>query len=102
MRSVSEVFIRRPKLALAAMIALTLCGIICLFRMPISEYPQIVPVTITVSCTYTGASADDLDASVGQIVEDEINGVEDIWYYKSRSRTCRMPSSAPRRSCRRR
>ena len=83
MRSVSEVFIRRPKLAWAAMIALTLCGMICLFRMPISEYPQIVPVTITVSCNYTGASADDLDASVGQIVEDEINGVEDIWYYKS-------------------
>ena len=83
MKSVSEIFIRRPKLAWAAMIALTLCGAICLFRTPVAEYPQIVPVTITVSCTYTGASATDLDASVGQILEDEINGVEDIWYYKS-------------------
>lgn len=83
MKSISEIFINRPKLAWAAMIALTLCGAICLFRMPVSEYPQIVPVTITVSCTYTGASATDLDASVGQILEDEINGVEDIWYYKS-------------------
>ncbi len=83
MKSISEIFINRPKLAWAAMIALTLCGAICLFRMSVSEYPQIVPVTITVSCTYTGASATDLDASVGQILEDEINGVEDIWYYKS-------------------
>ncbi len=83
MKSVSEIFIRRPKLAWAAMIALTLCGLICLLRMPISEYPQIVPVTITVSCTYTGAGATDLDESVAQIVEDEINSVEDIWYYKS-------------------
>lgn len=83
MKSISEIFINRPKLAWAAMIALTLCGAICLFRMPVSEYPQIVPVTITVSCTYTGASATDLDSSVGQILEDEINGVEDIWYYKS-------------------
>ena len=83
MKSLSEIFIRRPKLAWAAMIALTLCGLICLLRMPISEYPQIVPVTISVSCDYTGASATDLDESVAQIIEDQINGVEDIWYYKS-------------------
>ena len=83
MRGCSEVFIWRPKLAWAAMIALTLIGVICLFRMPISEYPQIVPVTISVSCSYTGASAADIDDSVAQILEDQINGVEDIWYYKS-------------------
>jgi hydrophobe/amphiphile efflux-1 (HAE1) family protein len=83
MKSVSEVFIRRPKLAWALMVALTLCGFICLLRMPISEYPQIVPVTISVSCDYTGASATDLDETVAQILEDQINGVEDIWYYKS-------------------
>ena len=83
MKSVSELFINRPKLAWAVSILLTLCGAICLSRMPVAEYPQIVPVTITVSATYTGASATDLDQSVGQILEDEINGVEDIWYYKS-------------------
>ena len=83
MRSLSEIFIDRPKLAWAASIALTICGAICLSRMAVSEYPQIVPVTITVSASYTGASATDLDDSVGQILEDEINGVEDIWYYKS-------------------
>ena len=83
MRSLSEIFIDRPKLAWAASIVLTICGAICLSRMAVSEYPQIVPVTITVSASYTGASATDLDDSVGQILEDEINGVEDIWYYKS-------------------
>ena len=83
MKSISEIFIKRPKLAWAISILMTLCGAICLSRMPIAEYPQITPVTITVSATYTGASATDLDDSVGQILEDEINGVEDIWYYKS-------------------
>ena len=83
MKSLSSLFINRPKLAWSVSIVLTLCGAICLTRMPVAEYPQITPVTITVSGTYTGASATDLDASVGQILEDEINGVEDIWYYKS-------------------
>ena len=51
--------------------------------MPVAEYPNITPVTITVSCNYTGAGTKDLQDSVATILEDEINGVEDIWYYKS-------------------
>ena len=51
--------------------------------MAVAEYPQITPVTITVTCNYTGAGAQDLSDSVAQILENEINGVEDIWFYKS-------------------
>ena len=83
MKSVSEIFIRRPKLAWVVSIVIALCGALCLSRMPVSEYPNITPVTITVSCTYTGASATDLNDSVAQIIEDRINGVENLWYYKS-------------------
>ena len=83
MKSLSSIFIERPKLAWAISLLLTLCGAICLTRMPVAEYPQITPVTITVSASYVGAGSVDLDQSVGQILEDEINGVEDIWYYKS-------------------
>ena len=81
--SLSEMFIRHPRAAWVVAILIALCGAICLSRMAVAEYPQITPVTITVSCTYTGAGAQDLSDSVGQILEDQINGVEDIWYYKS-------------------
>ena len=80
---VSKFFIGHPRAAWVAAIVMSLCGAICLSRMAIAEYPQITPVTITVSCTYAGAGAQDLSDSVAQILEEQINGVEDIWYYKS-------------------
>ena len=83
MRSISQVFIEHPRAAWVVSILIALCGGICLSRMPVAEYPNITPVTITVSCTYTGAGTKDLSDSVATILEDEINGVEDIWYYKS-------------------
>ena len=83
MRSISQVFINHPKAAWVVAILIALCGAICLSRMAVAEYPQITPVTITVSCSYTGAGAQDLSDTVAQILEDQINGVEDIWYYKS-------------------
>ena len=83
MKSLSQIFIDRPKLAWAISIILMLCGGLCLSRMAISEYPNITPVTITVTANYPGAGTQDLSDSVAQILEDEINGVEDIWYYKS-------------------
>ena len=83
MKSISQVFIDHPRAAWVVSIVIALCGAICLSRMAIAEYPNITPVTITVSCTYTGAGTQDLQDSVGTILEDEINGVEDIWYYKS-------------------
>ena len=82
-KSFSQIFIDHPRAAWVVAIIIALCGAICLSRMAVAEYPQITPVTITVSCSYTGAGAQDLSDSVAQILEDQINGVEDIWYYKS-------------------
>ena len=82
-RSFSQIFIDHPRAAWVVAIVVALCGAICLSRMAVAEYPQITPVTITVTCSYIGAGAQDLSDSVAQILEDEINGVEDIWYYKS-------------------
>ena len=83
MKSISQIFIDRPRLAWVVSILIALCGAICLGRMAIAEYPNIVPVTITVSTTYSGASAAVTLESVGQVIEDQINAVDDIWYYKS-------------------
>ena len=83
MTSISQVFIDHPRLAWVVSIVIALCGTICLFRTPVAEYPNITPVTITVSTTYTGASAEVVNESVGMVIEDQINAVDDIWYYKS-------------------
>ena len=83
MKSFSQIFIDHPRLAWVVAIIIALCGGICLSRMPVAEYPNITPVTITVSTTYTGASAEVVNESVGQVIEDQVNGVDDIWYYKS-------------------
>ena len=83
----SQLFIDHPRAAWVVSIVIALCGGICLTRMPVAEYPNITPVTITVWCNYAGAGTKDLQDSVATVLEDAINGVEDIWYYKS---TCAM------------
>ena len=82
-KSFSQVFIDHPRLAWVISIIVALCGGFSLVNMPVAEYPNVTPVTITVSTTYTGASAAVLNESVGTVIEDQINGVDDIWYYKS-------------------
>lgn len=84
MSSFSKIFIDHPRTAWVVSIIIALCGAICLGRMAVAEYPNITPVTITVSANYTGASADVLNKSVGTIIEDQVNAVDDIWYYKSK------------------
>ncbi len=81
--SLSRVFITHPRTACVVSIIIALVGAFGLSRLAVAEYPNITPVTITVSANYTGASAKVLSDSVGQVLEDQINSVEDIWYYKS-------------------
>jgi HAE1 family hydrophobic/amphiphilic exporter-1 len=83
MKSISQVFIDHPRVAWVICIVISLCGAICLSRIPVAEYPNITPVTVTVSTSYSGASSDVLRESVATVIEDQINGVEDVWYYKS-------------------
>jgi hydrophobe/amphiphile efflux-1 (HAE1) family protein len=83
MKSISQVFIDHPRLAWVVCILIALCGGICLSRMPVAEYPNITPVTVTISASYSGASSDVLRETVATVIEDQINGVEDVWYYKS-------------------
>ena len=90
MKSLSQPFLSRPKLAWVISILIAICGAVCCCQMAVSEYPQITPVTITVSCNYTGAGTQDLSDSVATVLEDEINGVEDLWFFKS---NCSMRGS---------
>ena len=76
----SRFFIERPVLANVIAIITILLGAVCLYELPVAQYPQIVPPTIQVSATYAGASAETLATSVAIPIEQAVNGVEGSIY----------------------
>ncbi len=78
-------FINRPIFAMVISIFIILVGLICLPLLPVASMPDLAPPTVAVSADYTGANADVLEESVTQIVEESINGVEDMIYMNSTS-----------------
>lgn len=82
---ISRIFIDRPKLAFVISIVTVLAGAICVFRLPVAEYPEIAPPTITVAATYPGASAEVIANTVATVIEEQVNGVEDMIYFSSTS-----------------
>lgn len=81
----SRFFIERPKFALVVAIVMTLGGLISMVTLPISEYPAISPVNISVVGSYPGASAEIVEQTVATPIEDAINGVEGMIYMSSKS-----------------
>ncbi len=82
---ISDVFIRRPRLAVVVAIVITIAGIIALTRIPVAQFPDIVPPRVQVTANYPGASAAVVEASVAQPLEAQIVGVDKMIYMKSTS-----------------
>jgi hydrophobe/amphiphile efflux-1 (HAE1) family protein len=82
---ISAVFIRRPRLAVVIAIVTTLAGLIALTRIPVAQFPDIVPPRVQVTATYPGASAAVVEAAVAQPLEAQIVGVDKMIYMKSTS-----------------
>ena len=78
-------FIDRPVFAAVISIGITLVGVIAGLRLPIGEYPDIAPPTVTVTANYPGASAPVVAETVATPIEQEINGVEGMLYVGSQS-----------------
>ena len=76
-------FINRPVLSTVISIFMVILGILGLLFLPITQYPDIAPPTISVSTTYTGANAQTILNSVIAPLEESINGVEDMLYMTS-------------------
>ncbi|MFB3907343.1 MAG: efflux RND transporter permease subunit [Candidatus Eisenbacteria bacterium] len=79
----SRFFINRPIVAMVISIVMVLVGLIVMSRLPISQFPDIVPPMINVTTTYVGASAVDVEQSVATPLELQVNGVENMIYMKS-------------------
>ncbi|MBP5545126.1 MAG: efflux RND transporter permease subunit [Kiritimatiellae bacterium] len=79
----SRIFIDRPRLAFVCSIVLVLSGLICIQKLPVEEYPDIAPPQIYVMCNYPGASSQTVLDTVGTVIEDQLNGVDDMIYFSS-------------------
>ncbi len=82
---ISDVFIARPRLAAVISIVITIAGLVSLGRLPVAQFPDIVPPQVSVSASYPGASAEAVETSVAQPIEDAVIGVDDMIYMKSTS-----------------
>ena len=82
---ISSVFVDRPRLAIVIAILMTLAGVLAWFRIPVSQFPDIVPPQVLVSTSFTGASAQVIEATVAQPLEAAIVGVDKMIYMKSNS-----------------
>lgn len=79
----AQFFITRPVLAWVISIFIVIAGLISLPILPVAQYPQVAWPQITISTSYTGASPGEINQSVAQPIEDELNGVEGLVYFES-------------------
>ena len=79
----SSVFVDRPRLAIVIAIVTVIAGLLSLFAIPVSQYPDIIPPQVSVTTFYPGASAEVVDSTVAQPIEAQVVGVDKLIYMKS-------------------
>ncbi|HUC09025.1 MAG TPA: multidrug efflux RND transporter permease subunit [Stellaceae bacterium] len=82
---ISAVFVDRPRLAVVIALVITIAGLIALTRIPVAQFPDIVPPQVQVTATYPGASAANVESSVAQPIEAQVVGVDKMIYMQSTS-----------------
>ena len=81
----SKFFIHRPIFAGVLAIIVMALGLFAILNLPVERYPDIAPPKINVSATYTGASAETVEESVTQVLEQQIKGIDNLLYFSSSS-----------------
>lgn len=78
-------FIYRPVFAWVVAILIMLPGALSLTLLPVEQYPDVAPTSVNISATYTGASAETLENSVTQVIEQQLTGLDHLLYFTSSS-----------------
>jgi hydrophobic/amphiphilic exporter-1 (mainly G- bacteria), HAE1 family len=82
---IANTFIRRPVTAIVVSLVLAFIGIICVFNLPVSQYPNITPPIVQVAGQFTGADATTVEQTVATPLEEQVNGTHGMEYMQSNS-----------------
>ncbi|MCJ2182681.1 efflux RND transporter permease subunit [Novosphingobium sp. 1949] len=81
----SRFFVDRPIFAYVLAIVVMMAGGAAIMSLPIAQYPDVAPPSVSISATYTGASAATLESSVTQVIEQQLTGIDNMLYFSSTS-----------------
>ncbi|RQU89112.1 multidrug efflux RND transporter permease subunit [Burkholderia cenocepacia] len=78
-------FIDRPVFAWIVALAIVVAGVLAIPQLPIAQYPRLAPPRVVITATYPGASTETVDADVGSIIEESLDGADGLQYYETSS-----------------
>ena len=81
----AKFFIERPIFAWVLAIILMIAGTLAIFKLPVAQYPTIAPPAVAVTATYPGADAQTVQDTVTQVIEQNMNGIDNLMYMSSTS-----------------
>ena len=81
----AKFFIERPIFAWVLAIILMIAGVLAIFKLPVAQYPTIAPPAVAVTATYPGADAQTVQDTVTQVIEQNMNGIDNLMYMSSTS-----------------
>lgn len=82
---IADIFIKRPVTAIVSSVVLVLVGLIALTTLPVAQYPDVTPPTVSISGNFTGADAQTVEQTTTTPIETQINGVPGMTYMSSNS-----------------
>jgi multidrug efflux pump len=81
----SRFFVRRPVFAWVISILIMMAGVMAIRTLPVAQYPDVAPPSVKIQATYSGASAETLENSVTQVIEQQLTGLDNLLYFSSSS-----------------